>query len=236
MSMTTSENTTINNEVFNRVHLLRRFISIVGIDVNDIIDSYVGQVFNCGLPKQKVFKEFLQGQISNETARTLGQACASEGLANFRDKRNPESYACELVIGWLFEDAVYLLLEKADYQPSMSGTDKDREFLNDTQIASTSDFRVFIDGTPRSLEVVSDYGNFWSRSNKCDLRHSKAGASEIILGIALQKPAYFVFDFTKPQPEVVLTESVWHEAWNKPVKRLQGIASIMKPLKNGLVL
>lgn len=236
MSMTTSQTTTINDEVFNRIYLLRRFINTLKIDTNDIIDSYVGQVFNCGIPKQKVFKEFLFGRVSEDTAKEIGKACSSEGLASFRDRRSPESYACELVIGWLFEDAIYLLLEAHDYHPRLSGTDRNREFLAGAEVSSTADFVITLRGVERSLEVVSDYGNFWTRTNKCDLRHSKAGSSEIILGVSLQKPSYFVFDFNQPQESVVLTESAWHEVWGKPVKRLEGIASIMKPLKNGLVL
>ena len=234
--MTTSQPTTINDDVFNRIHLLRRFISIVDIDVNDIIDSYAGQVFECGIPKQKVFKEFLLGTISSETLDGLGSSCGDESLASFRDRRSPASYACELVIGWLFEDAVYLMLENAGYQPVMSGTDSQREFLTGNQVSNTSDFKITIDGWSRSLEVVSDYGNFWAKTNKCDLRHSKAGVAEMILGISLQRPSYFVFDFEKPSPSISLSESVWHETWGKSVRRLEGIASVMKPLKNGLVL
>lgn len=232
MSMTTSETTKINDKVFK----LRRFINTLKIDTNDIIDSYVGQVFNCGIPKQKVFKEFLIGQISDDMAREIGKACSSAGLVSFRDQRSPEAYACELVIGWLFEDAIYLLLEAHDYHPRLSGTDRNREFLAGTRVSSTSDFVITLNGVERSLEVVADYTNWWGRKNKCDLRHSKAKSSEIILGVSMQKPSYFVVDFRSPQESVVLTESAWHEGWDKPAVSLEGIASIMKPFKNGLLL
>lgn len=219
--------------ITTRIFLMRRLMRLLHIDPFDILDQYTGQVFNSGIPKQIVFREFLiSDAITDPVLKMIGESCSGTQLATFRDKRSPEEYAAELVLGWILEDIICFALEKVQLSAHLTGTDAGREFLQSAQISGTHDLGISGGTKEIKLEVVTDYTNYWSKTDTCDLRHGKAQNmhGSFICGISLQQPKFFLMELNSSTSNSV-SAVVHHEKWDKPVQRISGIKTLLQPIK-----
>lgn len=225
----------MNETTTTRVFLVRRFLRHLAVDSLDIYDQYAGQVFCSGLSKQIAFREFLiNDSVSDEVIAELGTMCADSKLSSFRDNRSAEQYATELMLGWIVEDALCIALSNKTTSAHLAGSDKFRDFLAADKITTDQDIIVSDGEHAIGLEVVTDYSNYWSRTNTCDMRYSKINSGEssnsYILGISLQQPAFFFASLAYPGL-LTFTEQAWHEAWGKPVRKICGISKNLKPVR-----
>jgi hypothetical protein len=86
-------------------------------------------------------------------------------LPHNKDSRTPLQYATDLIIGWLSEDAILKMIPDAQ----LIGADKTRNFLTKETISHTADIQ-----TPtKTIELIFDYTNHWSKADKLDLRDNK---------------------------------------------------------------
>lgn len=231
----------MNESITTRIFLVRRLLRTMGIDPLDIYDQYVGQVFCSGLPKQIVFRDFLvNDSVGIEVLRELGSMCSDSQFASFRDSRSAEQYASELVLGWIIEDALCLALNTENTSASLTGSDQGRDFLQPEAITTSQDLLVKNDKVTVSLEVLTDYSNYWARTDTCDLRYNKLETStnddaskyeQYVLGISLQQPSFFLAS-PKKSNHLVILPKVWHEKWNKPVRQIKGVSAGMQPVRN----
>ena len=218
-----------------QVKLVRRFLRHLAVDPLDIYDQYAGQVFCSGLSKQIAFREFLiNDSVSDEVIAELGTMCADSKLSSFRDSRTPEEYATELMLGWIVEDAVCFALSNKTTSAHLAGSDRFRDFLPAEKITTGQDIIVSNDEHAIGVEIMCDYGNWWLKHDKADLRGNKLNRLEssnsYILGISLQQPAFFFASLAYPGL-LTFTEKAWHEKYGKPARGICGVSKNMKPVR-----
>lgn len=225
--------TLISTQTTTNLHLLRRFVGVIGVSGETIASRYRGQRFG-DIPKDQVFLEFLTNDIGPKTLAVIESLCDDEALSHLRDRRNPMDYAMELVIGWIMEDAVIHSLSSLGVDVSSAGTDRERNFLASGEISNSGDLKVRLNGHEHRMEIVTDFGNYWARTDECDLRDGKLRSlrdeEAWLLGVSLQKPSAFLLDTAALPNGVVAVDSVWHDLWGKPVSKLRGIKAHMRPV------
>ena len=115
-----------------------------------------------------------------------------------RDNRTPIEYGQDLVSSWLFEDYLINSLIKNGLDIRKSGTDKKREILSKMSISSSSDCKIHGKGRTTGVEIINDYGGYWNRNRKIDLRDDKyrkiSSTSTILLCISNNDNKYMVID------------------------------------------
>lgn len=225
--------TLVSTQTTTNLHLLRRFVGVIGVSADTIASCYRGQRFG-NIPKDRVFREFLANDISASTLGVIEAMCSDEALSHLRDRRNPLDYAVELVIGWIMEDAVVHSLRSLGVNVSSAGTDRERNFLSSGEISNSGDLTIRLNGHEHRMEIVTDFGNYWARTDECDLRDGKLRSlrdeEAWLLGVSLQKPSAFLLDTAALPNGVVAVDSVWHDLWGKPVSKLRGVKAQMRPV------
>jgi hypothetical protein len=127
-----------------------------------LCEAYADAKTQNGLLKADIFKSALTGNYTARQVLHINEVC---NLPHNRDTRTSLQYATDLIIGWLSEDAILKMIPNA--QPI--GADKDRDFLTKGAISHTADIQ-----TPtKTIELIFDYTNHWSKADKLDLRDNK---------------------------------------------------------------
>lgn len=91
------------------------------------------------------------------------------------DNRTFLEFAKSLISNWILEDLVAeVIMPQMFSKITKDGNDKNRDFLNNGQISSDSDFKVVVNGEERYVEMISNYSDYWFRQGKIDLRDAKA--------------------------------------------------------------
>lgn len=127
-----------------------------------LCEAYADAKTQNGLLKADIFKSALTGKYTAKQVLHINEVC---DLPHNRDTRTPLQYATDLIIGWLSEDAILKMIPNA--QPI--GADKTRDFLTKETISHTADIQ-----TPtKTIELIFDYTNHWSKADKLDLRDNK---------------------------------------------------------------
>lgn len=141
------------------------------IDPAEISANYAGQLFQDGVPKQKIFTEVISGNPGKAAIDYLDQRC-TEGFGHLRGDRSGAEYGADLILGWAVEDGFKLWAKQSNLTAENSGHDKNREFLRPGKISAASDFKIGVK-SPRRMELATDYKGHWKKSNKWDMRDSK---------------------------------------------------------------
>jgi hypothetical protein len=127
-----------------------------------LCEAYADAKTKNGLLKADIFKSALTGNYTAKQVLYINEVC---DLPHNRDSRTQLQYATDLIIGWLSEDAILKMIPDAE----AIGTDKDRDFLTKETISHTADIQ-----TPtKTIELIFDYTNHWSKHDKLDLRDNK---------------------------------------------------------------
>lgn len=148
-----------------KVMLLEEFsTSNLGISVYELIKKiYSGE-------KENLFTNILKDMLTVENVIFLNKELGE--LKHLRDRRSPEEYACDLVIGWLIEDIILEILISLGYQPELRSADRNREFLK--RPSASADIELLKNGQKLALiETVKDFTGFWKKNRVCHLRDNK---------------------------------------------------------------
>lgn len=196
----------------------------------NVLRHYVGKYFENSIVEKKVlFEEILTDSISESNQAFLVQRCS---LAYHKDTRNALGYAKDLVFGWLAEDIVLETLLDMRVELTLAGKDRKREFLNEDQIDTASDYEIQLTTGVRKMELVISWNDYWISTNKLDIRDSKFrrmtsdSKCSILLGLEPMSSKFFIMDLSKTQP---LFEWRMNPAWgNKGVLTLTGIKDYLQ--------
>lgn len=207
------------------------------LSLGEVISSYSGKFFSqSSVSKSEFFHQCLDFNLSPESKTFILERCQ---LAFHKDARSTIEYGLELVYGWLSEDLVLQALKNLGCEVELFGSDKNREFLNESNISTNSDFRMQLGSKSKKLEVVFSWNGTWAKTDTWDLRESKfrrltsnAGES-LCLGIELPKLNGFIFEMNNVKGNFVRRNN---PAWgNKTVYSLLDMRSHLKPLNEILV-
>lgn len=125
-----------------------------------------------------------------------------------RDNRTPLAYGQDLVASWVFEDYFHHYLNRSGIHVTLYGKDKNREILKNSNVNADSDYILSLNGREAYLELVNDYGSYWARNQKCDLRDSKwnhicrlasGNRPSLLLGLDFAGNKYFLKNTKDPQ-------------------------------------
>ncbi len=129
---------------------------------------------------------------------------ALNSCTHHRDSRTPLQYAQDLVASWLFEDYILQLCSENGLDIEGDGADKNREILSSAKVSASSDSLVTLNGKSRPMEIMTDYGGYWSRTGLLDLRDSKymklENSRSLFLGFSTKDNKYLLIDFSEPVP------------------------------------
>lgn len=130
-----------------------------------------------------------------------------------RDNRTPLAYGQDLVASWVFEDYFHHYLNNSGIHVTLNGKDKNREILKDSNVNADSDYVLSLNGHEAYLELVNDYGGYWARYHKCDLRDFKwdhlcrlasGNCPSLLLGLDFAGNKYFLKNTKDPQDVIYI--------------------------------
>lgn len=130
-----------------------------------------------------------------------------------RDARFPIQYAQDIVASWLFEDYLVSSFSNLGRRLVLTGGDRDRILLRNSQVSSASDC-VYISPT-RSLkvEIMNSYTPFWKTNRRLHLRDSKynqlCNEHGVLLCIDMSDNSFAIIDFTKNAPPARRIPNYW---------------------------
>lgn len=130
-------------------------------------------------------------------------------LFHLKDKRTPQEYACDLILGWVIEDAVYDLLKEIGAEPKLESGDKLREFLR--RPAASPDLKIRTGNSFVKLELVEDFTGYWKKNERIELRDNKYDNIKkehgIILGLDFKEKRFFLLPAENSEAKKI--ESHW---------------------------
>jgi len=134
------------------------------------------------------------------------------------DKRSIEEYALDLVSSWLYEDTILMYLKKNDFNIKLSGSDYQRKILPNSKISSNSDFIIQKDIKEKHVELINSYTNYWSRTQKVDLRDNKylklKSEKALLLCIDVYSKQFFIIDLLYDNHDIKYIP--FHKPYAKP--------------------
>ncbi|MCM1535795.1 MAG: hypothetical protein NC126_07740 [Clostridium sp.] len=150
-----------------------------------------------------------------ETYRTI------ETCRHHSDKRTLFEYAQDVAASWLFEDFIIARAKALAEQTNepftlvLSGADRKRQFLPTTKVSASADCQFTYRGVTIPVEITTDYGLYWEREQKIDLRDDKfekmRAEQAILIGVSTQDSKYIIIDFAKKPT----AEKEFHFQWKK---------------------
>ena len=158
----------------NKIVATLKICHFIGIPVDDLLNTYSGQVFDeSKLEKLTVYSDLLkERKVSTEFTEYAQKRLGTEDLVSFRDSRNALEYAVDLLLGWIVEDAFVEWCLRNGIDARLSGKDSERELQsNSNSIDSNSD--IYLKDSERRLEIVQDHTGFWIRQGVGHLRNDK---------------------------------------------------------------
>ena len=197
-----------------------------------ILLSYSGTYFrNSQISKQKFFEECLSLDLSETSHSFLAERCK---LNFHKDMRSSVEYGLELVFGWISEDIILAVIKEMGISVELAGEDRTREFLQPSEIGTSSDFLLKIDGLARPLEIVFAWNDHWKNTDKWDLRDSKfrhlvnKGQESLCLGVELPGFQGFLIDMQNEKSSFIQRQN---PAWgNKNCYTLSGMRTRLKKI------
>ena len=211
-------------------------LSLIEGHLNKSLDavllSYGGTYFrNSQISKQKFFEECLSLDLSETSHSFLAERCK---LNFHKDMRSSVEYGLELVFGWISEDIILAVIKEMGISVELAGEDRAREFLQPSEIGTSSDLLLKIDGLARPLEIVFAWNYHWKNTDKWDLRDSKfrhlvkMGQESLCLGVELPGFQGFLIDMQHEKSSFIQRQN---PAWgNKNCYTLQGMRTRLKKI------
>lgn len=148
-----------------------RAIELLGAEGPELFLRYKDQRFrDSAVEKGALFQSVLGGTLTAQQAAFLGEAC---NLPYHRDARSSVEYGIDLALGWLIEDAVAHRLKRAGAKVSLTGHDRERDYLFAHEISQEPDLRITWLGAERRVEVMCDWLDTWRTRDHLDLRDRK---------------------------------------------------------------
>ena len=185
-------------DVERNIRLLNELLSEIGMSVEQIVQGY---------PESDLYLRLLglRGEWTEQDSRTLEERV--KGTRHHRNHRDVRTYIGDLLLGWVVQDAVTTLLQKAGYECRPTGADAARQLLIGRQVTEEPDLRL---RTPTGeiwwLDVLTDYPmrqgalSYWLEKRRCDLRDNKfkrlmakreEGAQVGLIGVSVGAKSYF---------------------------------------------
>lgn len=219
-----------SEKLHQRVNGLSLIDNYLSTQLEEVLQSYRGMCFrNSQIDKFQFFMECLDLKLSKESEQFLVDKCR---LDFHRDSRSSVHYGLDLVFGWIYEDLILATLRKRGISVQLAGEDRHREFLPASEIGTTSDFLLDLNGIRKPLEIVFAWNNHWTIYDRWDLRDSKymslvsAGVESLCLGIELPSLNGFLIDMQNPNLVFIKRAN---PAWgNKFVYTLTGVRDQLK--------
>ena len=220
------------SQYVDKASSVKSVIVQLGVDENRLISKYATETFVDSQPKAQIFAEILGGNPSEATINYLVSRL-TEGFGHLRGDRSGAEYGADLVLGWMVEDAFHQWAFEADLTPSLTGHDRNREFLRPGKISAASDFTV--GAQHRKLELATDYKGHWKRTGKYDLRDSKfnklCNEKAILFLVDVANSKGSVLDLATPTKYEV-TSIPFHPVYRKPAFQISGIRELLVPLSD----
>lgn len=218
----------------------RKMLMEVGVEPSDIFMRYRDRNFVDGFSKFEAVKQVLTGSPSEKTLQYLAKRLSGAQFGQMRDRRSPQEYGFDLVLGWVLEDGVSEMLGRSGVSVVFSGCDRDREFLMQSSVSTDSDTEVNFGGVSMPLELVFDQGRYWSKEGRADFRESKfeklVTQKALVLGVSVSDSTGFVYHATSLNaPGVRFVKR--HRPWgNKPAYSILGLSEMLVPLSETIGL
>ena len=146
----------------------------------------------------------LDTTITQQDLNELEQKLA--GNEHHKDFRDTVSFARNLVVNWLIEDAIVILAERNDLKVNHTGKDGKRELLQGWRANSDPDLEFTLDESKLWVEVIANFptanfDSYWEQSGEFDLRDYKLktlkdkakNQKTIVLGINVKQKKFFTF-------------------------------------------
>lgn len=187
--------------------------SFFGEDLVDVAESYSYSEANLLI---------LKGDIDALKLKYPAEYAALMSCVHNRDMRTPLQYAQDLVASWLFEDYIMGGISDGGMKIVGAGADKQREILHSRSVSAHSDTRISFNGNSRLLEIMTDYGGYWSRNGVLDLRDSKYSelrrTNSLFVGFSVEDSKFLLLDFSKDINATFI--SCHHPYGGKPAYRI----------------
>ena len=178
--------------------LLDELLNEVGMSVEQIVQSY---------PEGDLYLRLLglKGAWAEQDSKAIEERV--KGTRHHRNHRDVRTYIGDLLLGWVMQDAVTMLLQKAGYECHATGADATRQLLTGRQVTEEPDLwlRTLV-GETWWLDVLTDYPtrrgalSYWLEKRRCDLRDNKfkrlmakreEGAQVGLIGVSVGAKSYF---------------------------------------------
>lgn len=170
------------------------------------VDMSIRQVVSC-YPEGEFYLRLLglEGEWTEDDVVILEKRI--RGTRHHRNHRDARTYIGDLLLGWVIQDAVTVLLQKAGYECRPAGANVSRELLSGRQITEEPDLWLKSpDGKVWWLDVLADYPtkkgapSYWQTQMRCELRDNKfrrllekrlEGVQAGVIGISVGTKTYF---------------------------------------------
>ena len=218
-----------NAEKNGKIIAINLLLDFFNIPLIDIIEKYDNKYFKgTTISKKEVFYRAMTETLTIENQKFLNGEGKKVG-GRQSDKRTYVGYCLDLIYGWLGEDAVFKFLELKGLNPTLYGTDAERDFLNKSELSTIPDVKI----GDNLIEIVFDWGYHWESKGKCDLRDNKyktlVKEDSYLLGLAPKSKMGFIFKPTDDEYDFKETKAIWGFG-NKPGYTIHNINEYMLPL------
>jgi hypothetical protein len=185
-------------DVKRNICLLDELLNEVGMSVEQIVQSY---------PEGDLYLRLLglKGAWAEQDSKAIEERV--KGTRHHRNHRDVRTYIGDLLLGWVMQDAVTMLLQKAGYECHATGADATRQLLTGRQVTEEPDLWLRTPvGETWWLDVLTDYPtrrgalSYWLEKRWCDLRDNKfkrlmakreEGAQVGLIGVSVGAKSYF---------------------------------------------
>lgn len=128
------------------------------------------------------------------------------GNEHHKDFRDTVSFARNLIVNWLIEDAIVIIAERNGLEVNHTGKDGKRELLQGWRATSDPDLEFTMKESKLWVEVIANFptanfDSYWEQTGEFDLRDYKLKSLKekaktqktIVLGINVKQKKFFTF-------------------------------------------
>lgn len=201
----------------------------LNVTIDDVLNSYNNSCFrDTSISKKDVFYQILTHTLTEENKNFLIES-GLKVSSHQKDKRTPDAYAIDLVLGWLIEDAILVYMILKEIPAKLQGADYKREFLEQNELDTTPDIII----GDRQLEIVCDWGDYWMENGKADLRDNKfhrlVKENAYLFGLSPKSGMGFLIDISDKSHGFEYNKAIYGYGF-KPGFTSTRIKDYMKPI------
>lgn len=222
-------------ETINRkIKSLNLLFEDLNVKLDDILSKYNGMYFrNTTILKRDVFQQVMSNSLTESTVNFMIMVEKTVS-SHQKDKRDPIDYCSDLIFGWLAEDAIVMNILNNGIPARLNGSDRNREFLKQSELDTAPDIEIGYSGNTRLLEVFSDWTGYWDQHGKADLRDNKYNRlvkdKALLLGTAPLSKTGFLIDVAE-QSHGFIYNQVQYGYGNKTGYTSKEIKNYIKPYR-----